>query len=264
MEERISVHGSPENSVFGLKGSDVDTDEGKFYIKVSDDSKNIGWKEIPPTPTPTQTISITPSKTMIVTRTPRATYIPPTPTPTITNSPSMTPSATIGVTHTPTPSPTNTPFRTSVNYRIISNDVAFGTAEVIGGPSTGTISVNGQLTLKATVSDGRHFEGWTVPEFVQIFDSIYRLNPVIRLLSTSGGDITITGNFADGLLELYYIDGTADSFGRLVFDYIDNIGEQQRYENTGLAPGETLSGAVCGNRIISTSYGETTNTYILC
>ena len=70
MEEKILINGNPNGSVFGLVGNDASTDEGKFYVKITDDSKNIGWKEIPPTPTPTQTVSITPSKTPIVTRTP--------------------------------------------------------------------------------------------------------------------------------------------------------------------------------------------------
>lgn len=87
MNEKITVHGNPEKSVFGLVGSDVLTDEEKFYIKVENDTKNTGWVEIPPTPSVTPTITVTPTKTPIVTK-----QFPVTPTPTPTRTPSMTPS----------------------------------------------------------------------------------------------------------------------------------------------------------------------------
>lgn len=87
MNEKITVHGNPEKSVFGLVGQDILTDEEKFYVKVANDSKNTGWKEIPPTPSITPTISVTPTKTPVVTR-----QIPTTLTPTPTRTPPPTPS----------------------------------------------------------------------------------------------------------------------------------------------------------------------------
>lgn len=45
MISTLPVHGNPEEQVYGLVGSSISTDEGKMYIKVDLEARNIGWKQ---------------------------------------------------------------------------------------------------------------------------------------------------------------------------------------------------------------------------
>lgn len=105
MKRHIHPKGNPNRSVFGILGKLLGADDGNYYVKTKDDSRNIGWdiygvpvSTLPPTPTPTPTP--TPSHTPAVTRTPTA-------TPVATSTATITPSITI--TRSPTPTKTITP-----------------------------------------------------------------------------------------------------------------------------------------------------------
>lgn len=246
MEEKIVIHGNPNGSVFGLIGNDASTDEGKFYVKSTDDSKNIGWREIPPTPTPTQTVSITPSKTMIVTRTPTPNpTLPPTATPTISVTPSITPTMAPGSTRTPTPTPTNTPFKTSIQYTIVAS--GGGTAQRIDGPTpTGIVSIGtGFMILQAIPDSGYHLQRWEAPEGV-ILSNPYSLNPEAYGFDSSD-NVTITAVFGVGTLPTYLINAIADSRGGIGFNYINELGEEVEFLETGFVPGSTAFGVACGH-----------------
>lgn len=100
MKRSIPPRGNPEKSVFGIVGAAHGSDDGNFYVKISDDSRNIGWTYIgqdnttlTPTPTPTPTPSY-------------AIYLSPTPTPSITRTLTPTRTPTPTKTKTPTPTPT--------------------------------------------------------------------------------------------------------------------------------------------------------------
>jgi uncharacterized repeat protein (TIGR02543 family) len=252
MNEKITVHGNPENSVFGIIGENTLTDENKFYVKVENDTKNNGWREIPPTPSPTPTITVTPTKTPIVTRQPAATpTVTPTHTPTITLTPS--PSSTQGLV---TPTPTNTPFKTSVQYTIQAT--GGGTASRIDGPSpTGTISIGtGTMQLQAIVSEGYIFSGWTAPEGV-ILSNIYSLNPIASGFNVSN-NVTITANFSEIPPEgPYRIDAVTDYMGRILFNYIDSGGSVSTFSMSGKPAGILYWGIACGYLILDVTYAET-------
>lgn len=244
MNEHIKVHGNPEKSVFGLIGSDTETDEEKFYIKVENDSKNTGWKEIPPTPSPTPTISVTPTKTPIVTRqNPTAT-----PTPTFTRTPTITPT----ISQTPgsvTPSPTSTPDKTTYYYSIASTGQ--GQAHRIDGPDNGTFEVlNTTMQLKAEANYGYSFISWNVPEGVVLSD-IYSLNPEVTKISIYS-DITITANFTSDQppqYPTYAVYGVANWQGILGYYYIDGNGNWSTFYQTGYLSGQIVSDAGCANQI---------------
>ena len=246
MEEKIVIHGNPNGSVFGLIGNDTSTDEGKFYVKISDESKNKGWREILPTPSPTPTISLTPSKTPIVTRT--ATPIPsqtPTVTPTISVTPTVTPTGIPGS----TPTPTNTSFKTLIPYTIVAT--VGGTAERIDGPSpSGTISIGtGEMYLQALPNSGYYFKNWDAPESVTL-TSPYSLSPVATGFNTSD-PVVITAIFEAGVLPIRKINAIANSRGIAAFTYINELGEEIEYFEPGFPPGATLSGIVCGYVVTS-------------
>lgn len=250
MEEKIVIHGNPNGTVFGLVGNDASTDDGKFYVKIIDDSKNIGWKEIPPTPTPTQTISVTPTKTIVVTRTPTPNpTIPPTATPTITVTPSITPTSGPGSTRTPTPTPTSTPFKTSINYTIAAS--GGGTAQRVDGPSpSGIVNVGtGLMILQAVPNTGYHLQKWEAPESV-ILSNPYSFNPEASGFNTLD-NVTITANFAPGLLPTYSINAIASFRGTVAFNYINNVGEEIEFFESGFAPGATVVGIACGHIVTS-------------
>ncbi len=250
MEEKIVVHGNPNGSVFGLVGNDASTDDGKFYVKITDDSKNIGWKEIPPTPTPTQTVSITPSKTPVVSRTPAPNPpVPPTATPTISLTPSITPTSAPGSTRTPTPTPTNTPFKTTIQYTITSTGP--GTAQRVNGPSpSGTIQIGtGDMVLQAIPDSGRYLQRWEASEGV-IISNPYSLNPEAHGFNTND-DVIITAVFGTDPLQMYRINGIADLRGRLVFNYINDYGEDIEFFDEGYPPGATVYNAACGHIVTS-------------
>lgn len=258
MEEKIAIHGNPNGSVFGLIGNDASTDEGKFYVKISDESKNKGWREIPPTPSPTPTVSLTPSKTPIVTRT--ATPIPsqtPTITPTISVTPTVTPSSIPGSSPTPTPTVTNTSFKTSIPYTIVAT--TGGTAQRIDGPTpSGIISVGtGEMYLQALPDSGYYFKSWDVPESV-ILTSPYSLSPVATGFNTLDS-VTITAIFEAGSLPMRKINAIANSRGIVIFTYINDLGEEIEYLEGGFPAGATVSGIVCGYVVTSGNAYITSN-----
>lgn len=247
MDEKITVHGNPEKSVFGLIGADILTDEDKFYVKVANDSKNTGWKEIPPTPTPTPTISVTPTKTPIVTR-----QILTSPTPTPTKTPTQTPSISAS---SPliTPTPSNTPFKTQVQYSIEST--AGGTANRVDGPNTGTVTIgSGTMQLQATPDEGSTFNGWSAPEGV-IFSDIYSLNPIASGFNVND-NFTITANFSSTpSLPGYIVYGVADSNGNFGYYYIDTAGQSGYSFQSGFSPSQIIPNAGCVNQIVSAGPG---------
>jgi hypothetical protein len=109
MRRSIPPRGNPDKSVFGVIGSSHGSDDGNFYIKYKDDSKNTGWTYIgqdnttviqtpTPTPTPAGSPPVTPTTTPTNTPTPSVTR---TVTPTISVTPTLT--------KTPTVTPTVTP-----------------------------------------------------------------------------------------------------------------------------------------------------------
>ena len=103
MVRTIPLSGNPNGQVFGTIGSLIEMSDGLKYVKVSDDSLNIGWESYNATPTPTPTPLPTATPTPTPTAVPTAT-----PTPTPTGAPTSTPTPTpTGVpTATPTPTPT--------------------------------------------------------------------------------------------------------------------------------------------------------------
>lgn len=241
MSENITIRGNPEESVFGLVGSNATSDEGKFYVKIANDSRNIGWREVVPVPTSTATASPTPTRTMYPTR-------GPTRTPGPTSTPTPTPTAT-----SPGPTPT---LPTTINYTIAYT--VGGYAQRIDGPTpVGTIEVGtGEMTVQAAVLAGYRFTGWTVPASVTI-DSIYAQEAFLSGFNSST-DVTITANFALGTLTLFYVNAIANSRGgkgTILFYYIDEFGFEREYFRENLLPGETLSNVVCANRITRTLIG---------
>lgn len=252
MNEKITVHGNPENSVFGIIGENTLTDENKFYVKVENDTKNNGWREIPPTPSPTPTITVTPTKTPIVTR-----GSTPTPTPTPTNTPTITLTPSPSATQPSiTPTPTSTQFKTSVQYTIEAS--VGGSASRIDGPSpTGTVSIGtGIMQLQAIVDEGYNFSGWSAPEGVIISDP-YSLNPIASGFNVSN-DVVITANFSTPSPggESYRIDGVADYMGRINFTYLTGGGSSGGFGTEGLPAGTILTGLACGVEIIEVVYGD--------
>lgn len=102
MKRSISPRGNPDKSVFGILGAAHGSDDGNFYVKIKDDSRNTGWTYVgqdntTPTSSPTPTPTPTPS-TFI--------FVSPTPTPSVTrtHTPTRTPTPTKSVTPSPTPS----------------------------------------------------------------------------------------------------------------------------------------------------------------
>lgn len=262
MPENITVHGNPEESVFGLLGSDVVTNEGKLYVKIADDSKNIGWKEIPPTPSPTQTISVTPTKTMVVTRTPTDTPQPfPTPTPTITLTPSITPTSAPGSTRTPTPTPTATAFRNYTTYTLLSE--MGGSVKRMDGPyPSGTINLNAAMQLKLTLEEGYHFRGWRAPENVGFIGDVgvqYSFNPQVTITTLQPAEIIALVGV--GYLQTYSVDIKADINGGVKITYIDNKGGSTMFfaPSGTYAGGELIFDAFCANSIV---YPHTGDAYV--
>jgi hypothetical protein len=100
MRRSIPPRGNPERSVFGILGATLGADDGNFYTKTQNDSRNIGWEYVGNdnttfTPTPTPPVSNTPTPTPTLTNTPTYTTTPtktPTQTPTQTKTPTQTPS----------------------------------------------------------------------------------------------------------------------------------------------------------------------------
>lgn len=264
MEEKIVIHGNPNGSVFGLIGNDTSTDDGKFYVKISDDSKNKGWKEIPPTPTPTQTVSITPSKTPVVTRTPTPNpTVFPTATPTISTTPTITPSGAPGTTRTPTPTPTYTSFRTTIKYTIVAD--GSGIAQRTDGPSpTGTILNNNRAVMyvQGIPNEGYHLQSWTATDGVY-FSNPYSLTPEIYGFETLS-DVIITANFAPGLLPTFNINGVADFRGGITFTYINSVGEEVELSEDGFVPNSTIVGIACGHVIRDVYRGKANITSTSC
>jgi hypothetical protein len=255
MQEKIVVHGNPNSSVFGLQGNDLTTDDGKLYVKVSDDSKNIGWKEIPPTPTPTQTVSITPSKTPIVSRTPSPQPSPfPTATPTISVTPTITPTSAPGSSMTPTPTPTSTPFKTQIRYTIVANGNG-AVSRIDGDSPSGQISNDGsaEMQLQAIPATGCHLISWTAPESV-VLSNPYLFNPVARGFETLD-NVVITANFGDGLLPTKQIDAVAGINGVIEFYYINQVGEEQYFVLINRVPGGTYTNLACGYIITRVASG---------
>ena len=97
MVRTIPLKGNPNGQVFGTIGSLIEMSDGLKYVKVSDDSLNIGWESYNATPTPTPT--------PVPTATPTPTTTP-TPTPTVVPTATPTPTPTGAPTSTPTPTPT--------------------------------------------------------------------------------------------------------------------------------------------------------------
>lgn len=255
MQEKIVIHGNPNSSVFGLQGNDLTTDDGKLYVKVSDDSKNIGWKEIPPTPTPTQTVSITPSKTPIVSRTPSPQPSAfPTATPTISITPTITPTSAMGSSRTPTPTPTSTPFKTEIQYTIVAN--GNGTVSRIDGDSpTGQITNDGtgEMQLQAIPAANSHLINWTAPEEV-VLSNPRLFNPVATGFATFD-NVVITANFGNGLLPTKQIDAVAGINGVIEFYYINQVGEEQYFILINRVPGGTYTNLTCGYIITRNASG---------
>jgi hypothetical protein len=248
MHEKISINQSPEKKVFGLIGSNALTDKGKFYIKKSDDSRNIGWEEIIQLPTSTPTVTPTQTKTPYPTRTPRTSV---TPTPTPSTTPTQTPTFS-----GPTPTPP-----TSIQYTITST-TGGSAARVDGSTPTGTISIGtGIMNIIASISPGYYFAGWSVNNVGVGISNIYSLETTAFGFNTTQ-NVIITANFLPGTLPTYWINGVLGSRGVISFNYIDAYGIENNYAELLGSPGETVSYLVCGNRITANLLGTgyTTNT----
>lgn len=247
MNEKVTVHGSPDKSVFGLVGADVISDEDKFYIKIANDTRNTGWKEIPPTPTVTPTITVTPSKTPIVTR-----QIVPTVTPTITKTPTITPTVSPS-SPLVTPTPTSTRDKTFYNYLITTDGP--GTANRIDGPNSGIINVGvSTMQLQAQPNENATFERWDAPEGV-ILSDIYSLNPVASGFFVFN-DVVITAVFSSTpSLPGYTIYGVVGGDGRLDIDIIGTDGSSNNIFYDGYAPGTIILNAGCANQIVNVWHG---------
>lgn len=239
MPENITVHGSPQRSVFGLIGSTVSTDEGKAYVKTEHNSKNVGWKQIVIPPTPSVTVTPTPTKTVFPARSPRISPTP-TQTPTITGT------------------PRSTSLPPTINYTIASS--VGGSAARIDGPTpTGTITVgSGQMTVRAVRSDGYYFDGWSIPASVNI-DSTYAQDALLTGFNSTA-PVTITANFLAGTLEEKKVNARASIDGKLRFYYRNLNGFEQLYNREGLSGGQSFTPLdnVCAAQITSQVLGTAT------
>lgn len=240
MPENITVHGSPQKSVFGLVGSTVSTDEGKFYVKTGDNSKNVGWKQVVIPPTPSITLTPTPTKTVFPARSPRIS-----PTPTQTPTPSSSP-----------PLPTSLPV--TVNYTITST--TGGTAVRVDGASpTGTVPFGtGQMLVRAASSAGYYFNGWTVPSSVAV-ERNYSQEALLTGFA-SRESVTITANFVEGTLEEKKVNAIASIDGRLRFYYRNLYGFEQLYTRSGLSGGQSFTPLddICAVQITEEILGSAT------
>lgn len=178
--DNIPRHGNPNGKVFGVEGDLTYSDNGFSYVKSGSQSNtlNVDWDVvIPPAPTPsiTNTPSITPSRTPIITKTPNVTptntptitptntstsagIFTPTPTNTITKTPvttpTVTPSITVsrskdpvyppGVSPSPTNTNTQTPSTTPSNTPAISS---FSLTITVNGSGTYSVNPNQSLYL---------------------------------------------------------------------------------------------------------------------
>lgn len=110
-------HEPPNGYVYGRVGEvhrSVGDHGGTVWLKLSDDTLNVGWVKVaggyvppPPSPTPTLTPTVTPTVTPTNTPPPSSTPVP-TVTPTVTPTPTMTMTETPVNSPTPYPSPTPT------------------------------------------------------------------------------------------------------------------------------------------------------------
>lgn len=107
MVRTVPLNGHPDGQVFGTIGSLIEMADGRRYVKVRNNSLNVGWDAYNTTPTPTPTPTPSPTPTASPTPTPTAT-VTLTPTPTTTPTPTPTPSVNPSSTATPTPTPTGT------------------------------------------------------------------------------------------------------------------------------------------------------------
>ena len=262
MASEIRAHGNPEKSVFAVIGKSSINDVGQLFSKTSEDTRNIGWTEILPTPTISPSPSVTPSKTPLVTRTP-------TPTPTLTRivptpskSPSPTQTAAIGTSPTPTPTPTPTLFSIYIKYSVEAQ--TGGTAERTDGDSSGMIARNtGVMYVKATPSVGKAFLGW------EVSPGTYANEP--RSLSTKitgftfFTPVTILAKFGD-YLPTYQIDCVCNNSGEYEFTYINHEGLILTANGTGYYGGTIVPGAACGNSVVSIIKGASAYVipYISC
>ena len=248
MASEIPAHGNPEKSVFAIIGKSSVNDVGQLFKKTSEDTRNIGWSEILPTPTISPSPSVTPSKTPLVTRTP-------TPTPTLTRivptpskSPAPTQTAAIGTSPTPTPTPTPTLFSIYVKYTISAQ--GGGTAERTDGDTpVGMIArTYGTMQVKATPLVGKAFLGWETSA------GTYAANP--RSLSTTITGFTyytpvnIIAKFSD-YLQTYQIDCVCNNSGEYEFTYTNYEGAVLTARGSGYYGGTIVPEAACGNSVVS-------------
>jgi hypothetical protein len=239
MLNEIPVHGNPEKSVFGTLGTTIGTDEGKIYLKDSDDTKNVGWQEVLPPPSPTPTPTITPTKTMIVTRTPTPGVVTP------------TPSTTIGATPTPTPTPA---FGDVIQYEVASNGVGGYVERVDGSYPFGNISRStGSMHLRATLLSGYAFLGWTHPEGVAI-TSQYSLNITASMVYPQSS-FKIVANFGE-YLPTYQIDCQCNDNGEYQFTYKNLLGFLSIASGQNYGGGAIVTGAACGNSVVQLIKGK--------
>jgi hypothetical protein len=144
----LPFHENPNSRVFGIIGQLSESDNGKTYIKISDDTSNVGWQDIVPTTT-------TPS---------------PTTTTTTTSSPTTT--TTSGPTTTTTSGPTTTTVSPTTTTTISPTARAFNISPAVSGKSVWNLDVDGPLT----VADPTGQTSWQISPYASYIFLNYELH----------------------------------------------------------------------------------------
>ena len=83
-----------------------------------------------------------------------------------------------------------------------------------------------------------------------VLSNPYSLNPSAEGFNVSD-NVIITANFAPGLSPTYSINAIASFRGTVAFNYINNVGEEIEFFESGFAPGATVVGIACGHIVTS-------------
>ena len=105
------------------------------------------------------------------------------------------------------------------------------------------------MVLQAIPNSGYHLQRWEAPEGV-IISNPYSLNPEAYGFN-SPDNVIITAVFGVGTLPTYKINAIAGFRGTVAFNYINSVGEEIEFFESGFAPGATVVGIACGHIVTS-------------
>lgn len=142
----LPFHEDPNTRVFGIIGQLSESDNGKTYIKVSDDTLNVGWQDVVPTTTTSGPTTTTTSA----------------PTTTTTSGPTTTTSAPTTTTSAPTTTTTASPTARKFNI-----------SPSVSGKSVWDLDVDGPVTLSYS---GGSPASWTISPYSSVIFVNFDIN----------------------------------------------------------------------------------------